>query len=568
MSPIVGLLLLLVAQLGYLGWFGMRQAIGPALAPAGAVAAQMLLALAAGIAGQLRWAPHLVVGVGLLLLVAALRDYRNLGRTLLDPAILLLTGLVATLVVLLRGARLVHYDNFSHWALVVRMMLEDHAFPGAGDTLSKFHSYPLGTASWEYVVARLTGPDDWHLMMAQGYVLAACAVAVMAVTAGAARLAGAAGAVVVALALGAHGPPLTSLLVDSVLAGFTIAGLAAVAARRTDVLRLAPLLALLAGALAAVKQPGVVWAVVIVGAALVLGSGRVLHRVLAAIVVTLGAAAVTGLWTLHTAATFKGSGGKHSVSPNRFEQVLGDKSPQVRAQVSRLYAEATLADWRTFALLGVIAVLLVLLAHGDHLRYDRAAHALALAIGLVALVVVGQYVMYMVSMPTPEALHLAGFKRYVSTLHQVLAGAAVLAACLLARRARPVPVVLAVAAGVVIAFMMTPGKVIPPPVSTNSVPARVEAALGAAKVPEGARVCIYSDVRDGGYRAQIVRYLLLSPGVQARRAPERLSEPLPASCEYAFVLDPYPRARAYLREQGYQAPAGIAPIVVHQPGVS
>ena len=47
------------------------------------------------------------------------------------------------------------------------------------------------------------------------------------------------------------------------------------------------------------------------------------------------------------------------VSRERFEQILEQKSPEVRAEISRLYAEATARDWPTYALLGVLALVLV-----------------------------------------------------------------------------------------------------------------------------------------------------------------------------------------------------------------
>ena len=563
MAPVAGLALLLLAQVGYVGWLARRASVGPALAPAGAVAGQLVLAFGCGLAGALWLAPWLIVGAGLVLLLSeAARAPRALVATLCHPAIVMLMLATGALVAVLRGARFVHYDNFSHWALVVRLMLRDDAFPDAATTVAQFHSYPLGTASWEYAVAALTGPADWQLMVAKGYLLVACAVTAFAVTVRR-WWCGIVGALALIVALGAHGPHLDTLLVDSVLAAFTIAGLAVVAGRRTDITRAAPLLAVFAAALVATKQTGVLWALVIAGAALALGAGRVRGR-LVAFLATLGGAVVSAwVWRRHTASTFGAdSESKHSVSRERFEQILEQKSPEVRAEISRLYAEATARDWPTYALLGVLALVLVLLAARRPALRDRAARAFALAAVLVIVIVIGQYLMYLLSMPTDEALHLAGYDRYVSTVHQVLLGAVVLAAGRLTERpaAAWVPAAWAAQVGAV-ACLIPLTSPIPPPAGAV-LPARMAAAIEAASVPSGAHVCFYTDVRDGGYRTHILRYLLLSDAVSPRLAPPRLTSAIPPSCDYAMVLDAYPRARAYLREHGFAAPNDGTPVVV------
>ena len=562
MAPVAGLALLLLAQVGYVGWLARRASVGPALAPAGAVAGQLVLAFGCGLAGALWLAPWLIVGAGLVLLLSeAARAPRALGATLCHPAIVMLMLATGALVAVLRGARFVHYDNFSHWALVVRLMLRDDAFPDA-TTVAQFHSYPLGTASWEYAVAALTGPADWHLMVANGYLLVACAVTAFAVTVRR-WWCGIVGALALIVALGAHGPHLDTLLVDSVLAAFTIAGLAVVAARRTDIVRAAPLLAVFAAALVATKQTGVLWALVIAGAALTLGAGRVRGRLVAFLATLGGAAASAWVWRRHTASTFGADpGSKHSVSRERFEQILEQKSPEVRAEISRLYAEATARDWPTYALLGVLALVLVLLAARRPALRDRAARAFALAVVLVIVIVIGQYLMYLLSMPTNEALHLAGYERYVSTVHQVLLGAVVLAAGRLTERPAGTWVPAAWAAQVGSVACLIPLTSPTPPPAGAAVPARMAAAIEAAQVPAGAHVCFYTDVRDGGYRTHILRYLLLSDAVSPRLAPPRLTSAIPPSCDYAMVLDAYPRARAYLREHGFAAPNDGTPVVV------
>ena len=44
--------------------------------------------------------------------------------------------------------RFVHYDNFSHWAVVVKYMLATNRIPDAASAIIDFKSYPLGSSSF------------------------------------------------------------------------------------------------------------------------------------------------------------------------------------------------------------------------------------------------------------------------------------------------------------------------------------------------------------------------------------------------------------------------------------
>lgn len=63
----------------------------------------------------------------------------------LKPAALLMFG--AGILLACRGRMFVWYDNFSHWALVVKNMLLTDRFPTFLDTRIIFQEYPMGSAS-------------------------------------------------------------------------------------------------------------------------------------------------------------------------------------------------------------------------------------------------------------------------------------------------------------------------------------------------------------------------------------------------------------------------------------
>ena len=53
-----------------------------------------------------------------------------------------------------------HYDNFSHWAVVVKNMLITHRFPDAYSAMIDFKSYPLGSSSFLYYFCSVVGSEE------------------------------------------------------------------------------------------------------------------------------------------------------------------------------------------------------------------------------------------------------------------------------------------------------------------------------------------------------------------------------------------------------------------------
>lgn len=61
---------------------------------------------------------------------------------------------------LLRGSHFTHYDNFSHWATVVKDMLLHNRMPNFEDKLVTFQAYPLGSSLFIYYVCKIVGMSD------------------------------------------------------------------------------------------------------------------------------------------------------------------------------------------------------------------------------------------------------------------------------------------------------------------------------------------------------------------------------------------------------------------------
>ena len=88
-------------------------------------------------------------------------------------------GYISSLIILIimafgvKGKLFAHYDNFSHWAMVVRHMLEVNHFPNFESSLIQFQEYPLGSSSYIYYFAGMINKSESIQMLAQTYMIVA-----------------------------------------------------------------------------------------------------------------------------------------------------------------------------------------------------------------------------------------------------------------------------------------------------------------------------------------------------------------------------------------------------------
>ena len=60
-----------------------------------------------------------------------------------------------------------HYDNFSHWALIVKSMSLTNSFPSFKTDVIMFTSYPPGSAVFIYYFIKLVGVTESNAIFAQ-----------------------------------------------------------------------------------------------------------------------------------------------------------------------------------------------------------------------------------------------------------------------------------------------------------------------------------------------------------------------------------------------------------------
>lgn len=105
----------------------------------------------------------------------------NLGIPKLNTLTLWLTFYFLMFSLTLLHTSLEHYDNFSHWALIVKFLYTEGSLPTANDAIIGFTSYPMGSSLFVYYATLIGGFDDSIMLIGQFLLLFSCIYALFAV---------------------------------------------------------------------------------------------------------------------------------------------------------------------------------------------------------------------------------------------------------------------------------------------------------------------------------------------------------------------------------------------------
>lgn len=335
------------------------------------------------------------------------------------------------LFVLLYHDKFLHYDNFSHWALVVKVMLAENRFPNFLDRNIMFQSYPPGSAAFIYYIVKAAGiGPEWLQMYAQAIFMAGMAACLFAVAGK--RGMGILAAAVLSVMLMAGNTPLYDLLVDTQLPLAALAGLAFCAyyrgAQADDGDGLDGkewYIAAFTTFLVTIKNSGVLFVCIILLYLLLRHQGRAREAMKGLAAPLFCPLAALVLWKKHVSLVFEeGLSAKHSMSIRNFRAVFGEKGAEDLNLIARSVWDRvfTLSNPALYVLLFLV---LLLVLQNSMKKTDRREKGLsAAAFAAYLLYQLGILGMYLFSMPLGEAAVLAGYNRYNRTILIFIAGIA------------------------------------------------------------------------------------------------------------------------------------------------
>lgn len=322
---------------------------------------------------------------------------------------------------LLYGSKFTHYDNFSHWALPPRIMIQYHRFPNLSDPYYKFQSYPLGSSVFIYYFAEITGvSSEWFQMFAQAILLLGLVAGVFVFTA---KFSSAMLAAICSVMLLCSNIAFTDLMVDTLLPLIGLSGILFCLYYKDSMIKMLPFTIPYSVFLISVKNSGIFFVAVIIALAWYYTTSdktRFVYRagVLLSPFITLM------MWTLHVKRVFpQGLASKHSLSLSNFETVFQDK------QLEDVLTIITSILRRTFTLSNAALLLIFMAAILWLFRKHICTPAGTVLPDLLCLTLVSYLVyqlgtigMYIFSMPQDEAVMLAGYERYHQTILTFLSG--------------------------------------------------------------------------------------------------------------------------------------------------
>lgn len=430
MSAWIGLILYAIGLLGYNGTL-RRLGVSPYLAWITAMLVQILILYSFAMMGWLTIGIQIVtyLGIGLAILWLGLSFLRRAqlrfeGIHLFD---FWMIGLGIATGQTLWHSPLVHYDNFSHWAVMVKFMVFTGRLPGTSDHLISFTSYPPATALFITQFVHWIGFSDGAMLVAQFILIWGAAYAIFAGLRDRSRaLTSFALCFTLAISFVFNvAIRLNNLLVDYVLPIITIAALVGIFVYRQRPILLCSHVAIFIAALLLVKNSATFFVIMIGGYFLYTlitnhhWQWRRLLTVPVQFAVTLGTGVFPFIWwEWHVKHTFTVS--KHQISTQAYAKQLHGESQQALIKIGHKFL-TQIFSLNSLSTKGILLINIVLILTWLFIRLRQHQRnnllGMALLLDLIFIVYYGSlFGMYILSMPYAEAILLDGFERYMASI--------------------------------------------------------------------------------------------------------------------------------------------------------
>lgn len=424
--------MIFVVLYGYMSYFNRRFRIAMECLPIiifSGIGSLIFLAGILNIMELMFWL--IVVGGGVLALRSVVRRQypeKSIG-------LLCLLILAVYLLIFLNSQKFYHYDNFSHWCLIVKSLWLESKFPNFENPMITYQAYPVGSACFIWFVCKFLGFTEGHVMFAQSMLTLSCAGPLFAfarnetkikkMLMGAVAYVG--GVFLVSYGSGL-GNGIHNAMVDSLLAAVAVAACAIVLLYKDQIVVavwcVMPLLVLEV----CIKNSGIMWVVAITIEIICFSGAKIKEAKLIKSLCAL--LAITGgyiyLWKAHIALVFAhAETSNHAMSLENYQTVLGNKSSEDIEFIKKLFLQSFFSSKETlwWMLGGVIGVLILAkIFQPGFMKNGKILFGCIYSIVIVLLYQSGNFAMYLFSMPMGEAKVLAGYDRYVMTLRAFIWG--------------------------------------------------------------------------------------------------------------------------------------------------
>ncbi len=343
-------------------------------------------------------------------------------------------------VIVLRSNNFIHYDNFSHWGIVVKDMLMFNRLPNLESFVINNKTYPLGSSLFIYYISRIIGTTESKMMIAQMILMLSCIFSMFGLIKN--KKSYLPGIIIICAAIymiaGKIGFSL--LLVDNLLPLIGIATTTIVFYYRNDVKRASILSLPLLIVTILIKNSGIFF-VTVVSLFLLYIAFKAKKEDLKKREIATNFAYVLGvifisffmlfLWKQHTDYVFPGIIPRNTMSIENYISVFTSKTSQQISEiisnfVNKIFNIQTIST-RTLLFANIGTVVLIIITKLSYRKNMRGTIlGIICANVLFLLYALGYLGAYIFSMPTGRDVILGSYDRYLSSIIIYLIGILVL----------------------------------------------------------------------------------------------------------------------------------------------
>lgn len=318
-------------------------------------------------------------------------------------------------------ANFIHTDNFSHWAIVVKDMLETNAFPTQASTLIPFKDIPLGMACWIYYGCLFLGHYPSMMLFLQGTLIFSCLYALLGIIEEKKRflLYSFLGAGCALFSIFTLPIRMNNLFVDFILSLLTLSSLAIIYTYRHDVNKTWILLPIL-GLLGIIQNSGFIFILFVLCFYVYTYSRQNNKKYIPVFFLSF---IPILLWQVHMKIEFSFD----------LSQIFSHpKTPNEIYKIIQLYLHSCF-DFNSRQIVGILIlnmIVILVCLFGFKILNKKFALIKVLLVSDIVLVFyyIGLLGMYIYAMPLTEALRLKGFERYTSSIVVLFFGCLILCA--------------------------------------------------------------------------------------------------------------------------------------------
>ena len=415
MVTILKLILFFISNIGFYKLLSKKTKIDTHFIPMLTIGIQIFVLFISGILNMLSIAALGLYISGIVMFLYYLyKDKKTFFNEFNINYLIFILGIII-LTICLVGHEFINYDNFSHWAMVVKSMLLNNRYPNFMDSVISFQEYPLGTASYIYYFSKMIGNAEWIQMLGQNYMVMAFSFPILKYVEKNKALTYIFYFMFMNFIL-SYNVLTNDLAVDTILpiVGFGVTlFIYEEGIKDKNIIYLIPLFV----TLFLVKNSSIFFIIidVILLISLMIKNNEIKNIKLWGIMST---PILTWLvWHKHTKYVFESaSASKHAMTLSNYMNVFRNKSMSDMITIASKAIKWVITARETYIFLGFVLLLGIVIAIVAKKHLKRYVKISSLLLGIYLFYVIGIILMYIFSMPLNEAIVLASISRYYRTI--------------------------------------------------------------------------------------------------------------------------------------------------------